>query len=123
MLAFRYAGNAATVIPANVFAKSHEYCTAYACVKADGSYRFTLINRDYKNSYPFKVLLNKTASSMQIARLKAPSITAKKGITFGGAKVDADGSFKIKTTKRYPVNGKSIVVVVPAGSAAIVTVR
>jgi len=123
MLAFKYGCTGATIIPASVFYKNREFCSAYACVRADSTYAFALINRDYTSNYSFKVLLNKTASNMQIARLTAPSITATTGITFGGSMVNADGTFKTKTKEHYPVNGKSIVVNVPAGSAAIVIVR
>ena len=121
MLAFKYGSTGGTIIPTNI--SNPQYCSAYACVKADGTYTFTLINRDEKNNYSFNVQLNKTASGIQIAWLTAPSITATEGTTFAGAMVNADGTFETKTTEQYFVSGKSFIVNVPAGSAAVVTVQ
>jgi hypothetical protein len=121
MLAFKYAATGGTIIPVSV--NDPEFCTAHACVKADNTYSITLINKDDKNNYAFTIRLTKTANTIQIARLTAPSITSKTGITFAGRAVDADGAFKTKTTEQYSVNEKSFVINVPAGSAAVVTVQ
>jgi hypothetical protein len=121
MLAFKYGGTGGTIIPANI--SNDQYCSAYACEKTDGTYAFTLINKDEKNNYSFNIQLNKTASGIQVARLAAPSVTATTGTTFAGAMVNADGTFETKTTEQYSVNGKNFVVNVPAGSAAVVIVQ
>jgi hypothetical protein len=121
MLAFKYGSEGGTIIPSTI--SNPDYCSAYACAKADGTYAFTLINKDEKNNYSFNIQLNKTASGVQIARLTAPSVTATTGTTFAGAMVNADGTFENKTTEQYSVNGKIFIVNVPAGSAAVVTVQ
>ncbi len=121
MLAFKYGSEGGTIIPTTI--SNPDYCSAYACAKADGTYTLTLVNKDEKNNYSFTVQLNKTASAIQVARLTAPSVTATTGTTFAGAIVNADGTFETKTTEQYSVNGKSFVVNMPAGSAAVVTVQ
>ncbi|WP_295676349.1 glycosyl hydrolase family 79 C-terminal domain-containing protein [uncultured Mucilaginibacter sp.] len=121
MLAFNYASTGGKIIPASI--SNSELCSAYACVKPDNSYVLTLINKDEKNNASVTILLNKTASGIQIQRLTAPSLNVATGITFAGSTVNADGTFEAKTTEQYAVAGNSVVVKVPAGSAAIVTVR
>ncbi|HEY8784833.1 MAG TPA: glycosyl hydrolase family protein [Mucilaginibacter sp.] len=121
MLAFKYASAGGTIIPASV--DNPGYCSAYACVKAGNIYSFTLINKDEIHTYSFALNLNKAASIIQIARLTAPSLTAATGTTFAGSLVNADGTFEAKTIEQYAVNGKSFVINVPAGSAAVVTVQ
>jgi hypothetical protein len=121
MLAFKYAAADGTVIPANV--DDPQFCSAYACVKADGTYVFTFINKDPVNRYSFKVQLNKSVSLMQVARLTAPSVTAKTGIVFANATVNADGTFEPNANEQYSVSGENFAVNVSAGSAAVVTVK
>jgi len=121
MLAFKYGSTGGTIIPASI--SNPDYCSAYACAKADGTYTFTLINKDEKNNYSFNIQLNKTASVIQVARLTAPSVTATTGTTFAGAMVNADGTFETKTTEQYSVSGKSFIVNLLPGSAAVVTVQ
>jgi hypothetical protein len=121
MLAFKYGSTGGTIIPTTV--SNPDYCSAYACTKADGTYAFTLINKDEKNTYSFNIELNKTVSGIQVARLTAPSVTATTGTTFAGATVNADGTFETKKTEQYSVNGKSFIVNLPPGSAAVVTAQ
>jgi hypothetical protein len=121
MLAFKYGGDGGTTLPVDV--NRPDFCSAHACVKAGNNYSVTLINRDEKNNYAFTIKLNKTASIIQIARLTAPSVTATTGVTFAGNAVNNDGSFETGTIEKYSVNGKSFVVNVPAGSAAVVTMK
>ncbi len=121
MLAFKYGSTGGTVIPAST--SKPEVCSAYACVKTDNTCSITLINKDDTNNYAFNVQLSKPASTVQIAWLTAPAITATTGVTFAGSTVNSDGTFETKTIEQYLVNGKSFVVDMPAGSAAVVTVR
>jgi hypothetical protein len=121
MLAFKYASTGGTIIPASV--ENPEFCSVYACAKAGNIYSFTLINKDEIHDYSFGLNLNKTALSIQIARLTAPSITAATGTVFAGGLVNADGTFETKNIEQYAVNGKTFVINVPADSAAVVTVQ
>jgi len=122
MLAFRYASNGGTVIPAKIETTNFN-CSAYACVKADNSYTVTLINREEKNNITFNIQAAVTASSIQIARLTAPSITSTANVTFAGSATNANGTFTPGATAPKTVNQKDLSVNIPAGSAAVVTVR
>ncbi len=121
MLAFKYGSAGGTTIPASV--SKPQVCSAYSCIKTDNTCSITLINKDDTNNYSFNVQLSKTASTVQIVWLTAPSITAATGVTFAGSTVNTDGSFETKTIEQHQVNGKSFVVNMPAGSAAVVTVH
>jgi hypothetical protein len=122
MLAFRYASAGGTLIPAKTGATNFN-CSAYACVKADNSYTVTLINREEKNNITFNIQVGVTASSIQIARLTAPSITSTANVTFAGSATNANGAFTPGATVLQTVNQKNFSVNIPAGSAAVVTIR
>jgi hypothetical protein len=123
MLAFKHGSNGGTIIPAIIVnARENDNCSVYAC-EGDSATTITLINKEVSKNFAFTVQLSKTASTIQIARLTAPAVTATSGISFAGTAVNADGSFNPATAKKYTVNQKSFVINVPAGSAAIVTVR
>lgn len=121
MLAFKYGTAGGTIIPANI--AQHPFCSAYASMTASGKYHVTLVNRDEKNTYSFRISLPAAASSVSTLRLSAPSVTAAAGTTFGGATVAADGTFQIKTSENSTISGKSFTVTVPACSAAVVTAQ
>jgi hypothetical protein len=121
MLAFKYGSTGGTMVPTTT--SNSSYCTAYTVANPDNTYSVTLINKDINNDYSFNLQLSKTASSVQIARLIAPSITSTTGITFAGASVKPDGTFAPGAKEEYTVNSKSFVINVPAGSAAVVTVK
>jgi hypothetical protein len=122
MLAFKFASENGTIIPATS-SNFPGLCSVYACSKPDNSYTLTLINKDDKQDYVINVQLTKTASSVQIARLSAPSITSSAGITFAGAAINSDGILSPQKFERHAVNGKSFYIEVPAASAVVVTVK
>jgi hypothetical protein len=121
MLAFKYGSTGGAMLPTTTTNSS--YCTAYSVVNPDNTYTVTLINKDYKTDYAFNLQLSKTASSVQIARLTAPSITSTTGITFADVSVNAGGAFNPGSKEEYTVNATKFVINVPAGSAAVVTVK
>jgi Glycosyl hydrolase family 79 C-terminal beta domain len=124
MLAFKYGSTGGSIIPATIAdPRASNNCTVYACANADNTYSITLINKEEAKNFAFTIQLNKIASTIKIARLRAPSVTSKKYITFAGSTVNADGTFTASTNKTYPVNKNSFVVTVLAGSAAVVTVN
>ena len=122
MLAFRYASANGTIIPAKIDAAAFR-CSAYACVKTDNSYAITLINREEKNNIAFNIQVSKTVSSVQIARLTAPSITSTANVTFGGSAISTNGTFTPVAVAPQSINQKNFTVNMPAGSAAVVTVQ
>lgn len=120
MLAFAYAAGGGAVIPVNV--TNAGSASIFACTRPDHSLAITLINRDSKD-YSFSIRLSNTASSLQIARLTAPSVISTTGVTFAGGSVDADGTFEKKATEQYVINGKDFNINIPAESAAVVIAR
>lgn len=122
MLAFKYGAEGGAMLPVTTDHAQYK-CTAYACSHTGGSYSVTLINKEESNDLGFTVQLNKIVSDVKIDRLKAPGMASKTETSFGGNRVSADGTFKPAGGSHYAINGKSFVVNVPAGSAAIVTIQ
>ncbi len=122
MLAFKYGAVGQTIVPVSI-SNAQYNLRAHASVSADSTWSVTLINKELKSSFAFTIKLNKTASTAQVARLQAPDITSTTGTTFAGSLVNTDGSFYPNITEQYSISGKSFVVNVPAGSAAVVTIR
>ncbi|CAN5390389.1 glycosyl hydrolase family 79 C-terminal domain-containing protein [soil metagenome] len=124
MLAFSYGAGGGSVIPATIVdPRVSNNCSVYASVKPDQTYTVTLVNKEDSKNFAFTIQLSKTASSIQVFRLEAPSITSTTGTTFAGSTVNSDGTFDPLSTGRITVNSKNFVVNVPAGSAAVVTVH
>jgi len=123
MLAFKYGGVGGTIIPATINdPRDYNNCTAYACMNANNTYSVTLINKEDAKNFDFTIQLTKTASTIKIDRLIAPSITSKTDVTFAGSAVNADGTF-VPSSEEHTVNNENFVVYVPAGSAAVVTIK
>jgi len=123
MLAFKYGSAESAIIPATILnPRDYNNCTVYAAANKNGSYSVTLINKETAKNFSFTIQLTKTASAIKILRLTAPTIESTSGTTFGGSSVAPDGTFAEQTTGQSTINGKSFVVTVPAGSAAVVTV-
>lgn len=122
LLAFKYGAAGQTIIPV-AFNDSRYNISAHACVSTGNVYSITLINKEVSSSFAFTIQLSKTASNAQVARLIAPDIAAAAGIAFAGSTVNPDGTFVPNITEQYSLNQKSFVVIVPPGSAAIVTVQ
>jgi len=121
MLAFKYGAVGQTIIPVTVSRPEYNF-SANACVSADSTYSITLVNKEVESSFAFTIQLSKTASTVQVARLTAPGIDSSTA-SFAGSTVNADGTFDPNITEQYNINQKSFVINVPAGSAAVVTVR
>lgn len=122
MLAFKYANKGGRIIPAGIEQAGYN-CSAHACINADNSYSITLINKETEKNFSFTLQLSKQAFAIQIVRLNAPSVTSTTGIKFAGNEVDPDGNFTPGAPEEYTGNKSRIVVNVPAGSAAIVTLH
>jgi hypothetical protein len=123
MLAFKYASADGAIIPATIVnPRDYNNCSVYAVNGPNGTYSVTLINKETTKNFQFIIHLTKTASAIKVLRLMAPAIDSTTGTTFGGSAVAADGTFAETTTEQSTVNGKSFVLTVPAGSAAVVVV-
>ncbi|MDP9046761.1 MAG: glycosyl hydrolase family 79 C-terminal domain-containing protein, partial [Bacteroidota bacterium] len=122
MLAFKYGAVGGTMLPVKSDHSQYK-CSSYACANTNGSYTVTLINKEEVTDFAITIQLSKTVSRVKIDRLKAPGVTSKTGIMFAGSVVNADGEFKPTEGTQYAINGKSLVINLPAGSAAEVTVQ
>ncbi len=116
MLAFKEAGSG-KILPTSV--KSTANVTAHATLGADGKIRVLLTNKDLAQG----VLAHLSAgrSKGHLVRLLAPSAEAKNGITFAGSSTGAEGKWAAKTTETITASGAGLTIVLPAGSAAVVT--
>jgi hypothetical protein len=121
MLAFKHGAVGQTILPVT-FNHPEYNLKAHACVNADGAYSITLINKELKSSFAFTIQLSKTVSSVQVARLTAPGINSV-STSFAGSTVNDDGSFSPNLTEQYTPNQNSFVINVPAGSAAVITIK
>jgi hypothetical protein len=122
MLAFKSGSTGGTIIPAVITNPTYN-CSAYACANADNTWSLTLINKEEGENIPFTIQSGKNASSIQVVRLTAPAVTSATGTKFAGSSVNSDGTFNPTVTERYSINKNSFTVMVPAGSAAVVTVQ
>ena len=123
MLAFKYGNNNGKIIPAILRSAADNNCQAYACINADNTTSLTLINKEETNAISYTVKLNKAATNATIMRLTAPSLTSKDNVTFGGSMVNADGTFAPNAGEQQLIVNYSFTVKVPAGSAAVITIR
>jgi hypothetical protein len=83
----------------------------------------TIINKEQKNDISLTVNAGKTVTSITIMRLIAPAISSTKGITFGGATVQSDGSFSPSDQQESQIGKSSFVIKVPAASAVVVVIK
>jgi len=124
MLAFKYGAVGNKIIqPRFLNPNPDDNYSVHACESPDNATLVTIINKETTKNFSFTIQLSKTASNIQVARLSAPSITANTEVTFAGSTVNSDGSFEPANPEEYRTNQKSLTVTVPAGSAAVVTVK
>ena len=97
---------------------------AYAIKHADGTMTVALDNvQDPASSGATTLQLNLGASFNSGSRidLTASGLTAKTGITLGGQTVQSNGTLPAPIATGITVNGSTVTVTVPAGSAALLT--
>ena len=121
MLAFAYGGSGGSSILPVALTANGKLCTAYACTK-NGKTFVTLVNRDTVN-LSYTLNLTNTVTEMDLYRLTASSITAKTGITFAGAAVNADGTYSPGSIEQYTVGSNSVVVNVAARTAVVAVLQ
>lgn len=123
MLAFRYASAGSRIISSPLNDNTIANCTAYACVDSQGNYNVTLINKETDKDVSFTLNVNKSATTARIWRLTAPSLDSKSDVKFAGASVNDDGTFVPGAGDNQPVSLGKVVIKVPAGSAAVITIH
>jgi len=125
-LAFKYGTDNSIIVPTTINGTPKYKCSAYSCKKVGSvSPVITLINKEFTQTLTFKIQLTKNATTLHIARLSAPSISATSGVTFCRSSVNSsNGTFQVGATEDIAVGGLStFYVTMPAASAAVVTVE
>ncbi len=97
--------------------------TAYAVGPADGSTSVVLVNKDPTQWVQATVDLGKNATSGTVTRLMGPSLGATTGYTIGGVPVNNNGTWTPVKLPPIPVTAMKMIVDVPPGSAALVSVK
>lgn len=116
LLAFKEAGQG-KIVPAAV--KSAANVTAHAALGDDGKLRLILTNKDL--THGVSAHLSTGRSKGHVLRLLAPAADAKTGITFAGSATGTDGKWTARQTEAITASGAELTVVLPPGSAAVVT--
>jgi hypothetical protein len=97
--------------------------TAYSLRQTDGSINVVLNNKDAASTVQAVVDIASPITSAEVIYLRGTSLTATSGVTLAGGTVSATGDFVPTTTWALPPAGKTVSVVVPPASAAVVHVR
>jgi len=122
MLVFKNAaiGN---IIPLDITNSTNVNCTVHASFSNNIEY-VTIVNKDTVNAAAVTITPNRPATSVQVMRLTAPSVTSlAANVSFAGSQVNTDGTFQIQTTENYSLTTQNFIVNVPAGSAAVVQIK
>ena len=119
LLLFHYVAPNGKIIPLRLTTGVN--LAAYAVTNTDGTFRLILINKDLNNDTTVSVTTSQTFQSATVLYLTAPSVDATTGVTFGGAAVAPDGTWKPTTAQQIPVNNFSSSIVVPKTSAVVIT--
>ena len=94
--------------------------TCHAVRGIDGVLRVALINKDLEKSAQVSIKVGNRVDPAGVMRLSAPALSAKSGITLGGAEVSLDGEWAPLSDETIPVREGEITVDVPVASAALV---
>jgi len=100
-------------------AKSDANLVAHSVLGADGKLRVTLVNKDLAKPIAASVTAGAAYTKGQVLRLTAPSVDATTDVTFGGATVNADGTWAPKTIKALSLSAGRTTIILPPTSAAL----
>jgi hypothetical protein len=96
--------------------------TAYTIARpqSDGSRSVILVNKDAMNGVNATVDMGAPVTTASAIYLQGGSLSAKTGVTLGGAGVTAAGGWSPQPPYALPVAGNTFTVLLPAASAALV---
>jgi Glycosyl hydrolase family 79 C-terminal beta domain len=106
---------------ANVSLQTPLMVSAYEVMDGQKAARMMLMNRELKNDAEVEIRLDAPYKTIQLIRLTAPSIDAKSNITLGGRGISDQGTWSASKVESIEVNGASVSVTVPRGSAVEVS--
>jgi hypothetical protein len=93
--------------------------TAYATRDGEGTLFVTVVNKDLAKDVTVECPLPSGYGRAEGFRLRAPGVEAKSGVTFAGAAVGEDGSWKAGKAEPVGVKGGVARVAVPHASALV----
>ncbi|WP_320073275.1 glycosyl hydrolase family 79 C-terminal domain-containing protein, partial [Nostoc sp. MG11] len=93
----------------------------YAVLGWNNNVMLTLINKDETQSAQVLIDLQDRITVVSALRLSAPSLSSTSNITLGGSSVNSDGSWTPGSFENIQKSGNYYSVLVPAASAALIT--
>lgn len=96
--------------------------SAYAAVEGH-KIQVTVINKERAISCKVNLTCNARITKASAMRLSGPSLESKVGVTLGGSQVSEDGRWKPHEEERLTISAQGAELIVPPGSAAVVTLR
>lgn len=120
MLLYHYAASiGGQEVPVQITSQSN--LSAHAILGSNGQLNLVIINKD--ETKQAKITINTTQSFKRAigVSLLAPSLSSTTDITFGGSSIGADGTWHPTVIKHFQVNGATLKVTIPAGSAIVIT--
>jgi hypothetical protein len=119
LLVYRYATrNGGRQIPATMSSAAN--ITAHAVRTSTGQLNVVLINKTPDTDVTTTVNTTASFTKGTYITLKASSLSAKTGITLGGASIGSGGGWAPSSTQSLTVSGAKSTVSVPAGSALVI---
>ena len=118
----RTVGAGSELIQSRELAPASLHLKAWVVALADGELHVLLID---KGSRPAHVRLRLPAVGVAtVQRLSAPGVAARSGVTLDGQRLDASGRWRGRAaSETVPAGPEGYTLVVPAGSAALLSVR
>ena len=119
MLAFAY-GAAGQIVECHLSAGGSNLA-AYATLKRDQQLSITLINKESDIDARVSIIGAQPFKRGSVVRLSAASLESSTDVSFSGAPVNPDGTWKVKREEQIQSSDGRWMVHLPAASAAIVT--
>jgi len=94
--------------------------TAYAMRQNARAMTLAVINKDLRQDAAVEVI-GAAPRQARVMRLSGPSLSALGGVTFGGASVSNDGTWKVAQVEQARIVSGKALLDIPAGSAALIT--
>lgn len=106
-----------SLIPVNVISGPQLEVSAYATLSTEGSVAVAIINREAITDIEIELDATRFFTTAKVLRLEGPSLSAKTGITFGGASVTQDGEWTSASVETIVRQDRLFKVRIPAMSA------
>lgn len=117
MLAFAH-GAAGELVESQLSA-GNQNLEAYATITRDKRLCVTLINKEPASDASVTIERTQPFQNGSVLRLSAPSLDSSSGVSFGGAVVKSDGTWRPDRGEKIQGSGGKVIVRLPAASAAV----